>query len=371
LALTRLPGLLPLVHHIHLEIKIMNLPLFTQATGLRVAVIGLGSMGLRHVEALSRLGMDVCGVADVSTKALQAVQDQHGVATHACFTDAYDMLAKVRPAALVIATTAPTHAPFVLAAAKLGVRHVLCEKPLAISLAEADTMLAACERAGTRLAVNHQMRFIPRYRKVKALIGSEEIGPLVSILVAGSNFGLAMNACHYFEMFRYITGGAVYDVQAWFEDILLLNPRGAQFEDRSGRLLARSETGPSMFIDFSAYAGWGLQVVYICRNGQIIVDELNGEMRIVARQAQYRELPTTRYSLPVDIRNEQIEPSDTIKPTMAVWNELLAGEGYPDGAVGLHALACLVAAHASHEAGGHAVRINDPSLPRERVFKWA
>lgn len=343
----------------------------SQAASLRVAVIGLGRMGLRHIEAARRLGMDVCGAADVSPSALQSVQEQHGMASVACFTDGFEMLAKVRPEALVIATTAPTHTPFVLTAAECGVRYVLCEKPLATSLAEADAMLAACERAGTRLAVNHQMRYMAQYTQVKALIGSEELGPLASILVAGSNFGLAMNASHYFEMFRYISGESVRDVQAWFEDAQLANPRGAQFEDRSGRLLARSETGPSMYIDFSAQCGWGLQVVYICRHGQIVVDELNGEMRIAARQAQYRELPTTRYGMPVDIRNEQIEPADTIVPTMAVWNALLAGAGYPDGAAGAHALACLVAAHASHEAGGRAVRLNDPTLPRERVFKWA
>lgn len=341
------------------------------AAGLRVAVIGLGRMGLRHVEAANRIGMNICGAADTSVAALQAVQEQHGVAAAACFTDAYDMLTKVQPDALVIATTAPTHAPFVLAAAELGVRYVLCEKPLATSLAEADAMLAACERAGTRLAVNHQMRYMAQYTNVKALIGSEELGPLSSILVAGSNFGLAMNASHYFEMFRYISGESVRDVQAWFEDAQLANPRGAQFEDRSGRLLARSEGGPSMFIDFSANAGWGLQVIYICRHGQIVVDELNGEMRVAARQAQYRELPTTRYGMPVDIRNESIEPADTVAPTMAVWNELLAGSGYPDGAAGAHALTCLVAAHASHEAGGRAVRLDDSALPRDRVFKWA
>lgn len=344
-------------------------PAQAQAPGLRVALIGLGRMGLRHVEAARRLGMDVCGAADTSAAALQAVQEQHGVS--ACFTDAYEMLAKLHPEALVIATTAPTHAPFVLAAAELGVRYVLCEKPLATSLAEADAMLAACGRAGARLAVNHQMRYMAQYTQVKALIGSAELGPLVSILVAGSNFGLAMNASHYFEMFRYISDESVHDVQAWLEDAQLANPRGAQFEDRSGRLLARSKAGASMFIDFSANAGWGLQVVYICRHGQIVVDELNGDMRVAARKAQYRELPTTRYGMPVDIRNEKIEPADTVGPTMDVWNALLAGEGYPDGAAGAHALACLVAAHASHEAGGRAVRLAHASLPRDRVFKWA
>lgn len=338
---------------------------------LRFAVIGLGRMGIRHVEAARRLGMNVCGASDVNVDALQSAQGEHKIPSEACFTDAYAMLNEVKPDALVIATTAPTHAQFVIAAVEHGVRYVLCEKPLATSLAEAEEMLTICEHAGTKLAVNHQMRYMAQYTKVKALIGTEELGPLASILVAGSNFGLAMNASHYFEMFRYISGESVHDVQAWFEDAHLENPRGAQFEDRSGRLLARSETGLSMFIDFSAQAGWGLQVVYICRHGQIVVDELNGEMRVATRKAECRDLPTTRYGMPVDIRNEKIEPADTVVPTMAVWNDLLAGEGYPDGYAGIHALACLVAAHASHEAGGRSVSLDDPILPRERVFKWA
>ena len=344
-----------------------------QADDLRVCVIGLGRMGLRHIEAARHLSMNICGVADISAVALQTVQNRYGISAEICFTDAYEMIARIQPEALVIATTAPTHAPFVLAATKLGVQYVLCEKPLATSLADAHAMLNACERAGTRLAVNHQMRYMAQYTQVKALIGSDELGPLASILVAGSNFGLAMNASHYFEMFRYISGESVFDLHAWFEDAQLDNPRGAQFEDRSGRLLARSESGVSMYIDFSANAGWGLQVVYICRYGQIVVDELNGEMRVSARQVKYRDLPTSRYGMPVDIRTEQIAPADTVMPTMAVWNAMLAGgeEGYPNGAAGAHALACLVAAHVSHETGGRTVRLDEAVLPRERVFKWA
>ena len=134
---------------------------------------------------------------------------------------------------------------------------------MASSLAEADEMIATCRRAGALLAVNHQMRFMPQYTEVKALLGSDELGPLASVLVAGSNFGLAMNASHYFEMFRYLADSQVSSVQAWFDPGQLANPRGPQFEDRSGRLLAHSEAGPSLYIDFSAAAGWGLQVVYI------------------------------------------------------------------------------------------------------------
>lgn len=341
------------------------------ATGLRTAVIGLGRMGVRHLQAVKNLGMDVCGVTDTAQQALDAAQNQHGIAASACFTDALQMLATVRPQALVIATTAPTHAQYVIAAAESGVRYILCEKPMATSLAEADAMMAACARHGSRLAINHQMRFMPQYTRVKVLVGSAELGPLSSILVAGSNFGLAMNASHYFEMYRYISGAQVNSVQAWLEDSQLANPRGPQFDDRSGRLLARSDTGTSMFIDFSAASGWGLQVVYICRHGQIVVDELNGDMRVAARQAEFRGLPTTRYGMPADIQQFTIEPADTIEPTMAVWLALLEGLPCPDGAAGTHALSCLVAAHRSHENGGREQRLDDPQLPRDRCFNWA
>lgn len=342
-----------------------------RTAGLTLAVIGLGRMGMRHVQAAKNLGMKVCGLVDVSQQSLDAACVAQGIDPGACFTDAAVMLEAVKPQALVVATTAPSHAQYVLAAAAAGVRHILCEKPMAVSLAEADAMLRACRDAGAQLAVNHQMRYMPQYTQVKALIDSPDLGPLSSIIVAGSNFGLAMNASHYFEMFRYITDGPVASIQAWFEDGMLPNPRGAQFEDRSGRLLARSDAGPTMFMDFSQQAGHGQQVVYICRFGQILVDELTGDMRVGARKSEFRDLPTTRYAMPAETRQVAIDPVDAVAPTMQVWSALRGDQPFPDGPAGLHALTCLVAAHASHDAGGRPVRLDDPALPRERRFQWA
>ena len=161
------------------------------------------------------------------------------------------------------------------------------------------------------------------------------------------------------------------DVQAWFEDTQLANPRGTQFSDRSGRLLARCKNGLPMFIDFSASAGSSINTIYICRNGQIIVDELNGDMRIIARQAQYRDLPTTRYGTPVDIFNVSNVSTDIVAATMALWDAFLAGHDFPDGKTAIYALSCVVAAHASHESSGRVINIDDLGLMRERIFNWA
>jgi predicted dehydrogenase len=342
-----------------------------KAANLRVAVIGLGRMGVRHIDAVRRLGMTVCGVADISQRALQAVRSSHDIEEAACFVDAGEMLRTVRPEALIVATTAPSHAALVLCAVDFGVHYILCEKPMATSLADAEAMIDACERAGVELAINHQMRFMPQWSRVKALIGTDELGPLSSILVAGSNFGLAMNAGHYFEVFRYISDTSVQMLHAWLEPQLLENPRGPNFEDRSGRIIAWGEGGQSIYVDLSAAAGHGMNTVYICRFGQIVVDELGGSMRVIARRSDFRDLPTTRYAMPADVRELAIEPFDTVAPTMELWLALLEGRPYPNGITGLHSLACLVAAHVSHEAAGCAVRLDDPTLPRHRQFKWA
>ena len=339
--------------------------------GLRTAVIGLGRMGLRHVQAAQSLGMEIIGGADPSAEARAALTRDHGVAAEACFADGPAMLAALKPEALVIATTAPAHAELVLAAVQAGVRYILCEKPMARSVAEAEAMIAACKTAGVRLAVNHQMRFMEQYTEVKALTGSEAMGPLASVTVAASNFGLAMNASHYFEMFRYMTGEDVAEISAWFEAEKLANPRGAQFDDASGRVLARTASGVALYLDFSAHAGWGVQVVYSCRNGQIVVDELRGEMKVAQRQAEYRALPTTRYGMPVDVEQRAIAPADVIAPTAAVWAAMLDGRDWPDGLAGAHALRCLVAAHASHRLGGQMVRLDAADLPRDEIFHWA
>lgn len=341
------------------------------AAGKRVAVVGLGRMGLRHIEAVRKIGMTVCGVADIAETARAAAREQFMLSQDACFADGEEMLRSVRPEAVVVATTAPTHASMVMAAARSGARFILCEKPMATSLAEADEMIAICRAAGAQLAINHQMRFMEQYTKVKALVGGEQLGPLVSIMVAAPNFGLGMNGCHYFEMFRYISGQKLATVQAWFDAAQLANPRGAQFEDRSGRLLGRSDDGRAFYLDFSVDAGNGVQDIFICRNGQILVDELNGEMRVFSRKEEIRDLPTTRYGGAVDIWVEKIQPADVIGPTAHLLSAMLAGRSYPDGEAGLHALSCCVAAHLSHESGWQAVRIDDPALPRARHFRWA
>lgn len=338
---------------------------------IRVAVVGLGRMGRRHVRVTQNLGMNLVGVSDRLVEAMDITTKELGVSPSLFRQSPFELLEEVRPDAVVVATTAPSHCDLVCAAARSGARYILCEKPLATSVDEAERMLAVCRQNGAVLAVNHQMQFMAQYAEIKELAESAVLGGLVGVLVSGSNFGLAMNGSHYFEMFRYMMGGPACSVQAWFDPQHVPNPRGTEFEDRAGAVRVVGLDGRSMFLSCSEAAGHGVQVVYVCRLGQILVDELSGYVRVVHRQHEYRDLPTTRYAMPAIEDIQRVEPADVIAPTQRVWEAMLAGHEFPDGQVGLHAVLCLCAAHTSVENGGIPVRFDDHNIDRNRRYPWA
>lgn len=337
---------------------------------MKFCVIGLGRMGRRHLQVAKNLGFDIVGVFDPVPESVRLAQEEQGVPSSAVFGSVEQMLNETKPQAIVVASTAPSHCEYVVQSAKAGVRHILCEKPMATSIEECNQMIAACDEHGALLAINHQMRFMEQYTAVKELAQSEAMGGLRSITIAGSNFGLAMNAVHYFEMFRYLAGEDIEFVHFWADEAKVPNPRGTQYEDRSGQLRAISRSGIRLYMDIGGDQGHGIQVAYGCRYGQIHVDELAGFMRFTSRNAEFRELPPTRYGMPSTTQVRQIAPADAVAPTQAVWQAMLDGRPYPDGVAGLHAVRTLVAGNLSAESRGEPVLVMQEKALQLR-FPWA
>ena len=128
----------------------------------RLGVIGTGAMGANHVRVLSRMGCaELVGVYDVEPERAEAVAADYGTAVFAELDRLIDAVD-----GLVLATPTVTHAEVGCEILRRG-RHLLVEKPIANSLADADELLAA---AGDQLlAVGHVEFFNPA---VQALLGS-------------------------------------------------------------------------------------------------------------------------------------------------------------------------------------------------------
>ena len=126
---------------------------------LRVAAIGVGSLGRHHARNYGELAaegrVELVGVADSNPETADAIAAEHGVDG---FTDWRDMLGRID--AVSIATPTETHCE--IACAFLAARvHVLVEKPIALTLEEADKMIAASNASGAKLMVGQLERYNP------------------------------------------------------------------------------------------------------------------------------------------------------------------------------------------------------------------
>ena len=151
-------------------------------------VIGSGGIARRRTipEGIAKAaGGRLVAVFDVDQRANREVAGQFGAA--AC-ADEEELLARKDVDAVYIATPAHLHARQATAAARAG-KHVLCEKPLGLSVAEAEAVVDACRKAGVTLAVNFMMRFHAFHREAARMIEQGTLGRMV--------LGRAQLSCWY------------------------------------------------------------------------------------------------------------------------------------------------------------------------------
>jgi predicted dehydrogenase len=197
----------------------------TGAVKWRAAVIGCGWIGTEvaddpradgiqaHAAAYASCADTVlAGVCDVNgARAAQAAR-RWGLA-HG-FADVAALLASVRPQIVSVCTPDATHAAVVgEVLASPDVRAVVAEKPLALDLAEARSLVELAKRRGVTLVVNYTRRFSPGHAEAQRRIAAGEIGAVVA-LTGMYTKGLLHNATHWFDLARWLVGDIVR-VQAW------------------------------------------------------------------------------------------------------------------------------------------------------------
>ncbi len=143
---------------------------------IRFGIAGVGNIAPVHATAIRETaGAELVAVVDRDPDRLCAFADQEGVR---CYHDYEEFLRCDDVDVVAICTPHDLHLPMTVAAAAAG-KHVLCEKPMARSVAECDEMIAACEQAGVSLGVVFQSRFERLTRALKAGIEAGELGRLL------------------------------------------------------------------------------------------------------------------------------------------------------------------------------------------------
>lgn len=145
---------------------------------MKVAVLGLGNAGFDlHVPALLGIaGVSVVGVDPDATRRARAAE-RYGVAVAPSLEA---LLADGPVDAVVVATPPASHVELCLRAFAAGA-HVICEKPFAPSVQDAQRILDAAARSGRRVGLNHEFREMPIFRAVRDQIGRPDVGELVFV----------------------------------------------------------------------------------------------------------------------------------------------------------------------------------------------
>jgi UDP-N-acetylglucosamine 3-dehydrogenase len=145
---------------------------------MKVAVIGVGSMGRNHARVYSELEeADLIAVSDVDGKQAQAVAEKFGART---YTDYCTLLEEEKPEAVSIAVPTAMHEEVGMAALEAGV-HVLMEKPIAATVDEAQRLIAKAQSVGRQLMVGHIVRFNPAIQALKQKLAAGELGRIFQI----------------------------------------------------------------------------------------------------------------------------------------------------------------------------------------------
>jgi len=217
---------------------------------LNVAVIGVGAMGKRHAENLRGSNIPearLVAIADSSRERVEQVGDELEV-EHRCVNYA-DVLERKDVDAVVLTTPNKLHAQNIEEAAKAG-KHIFCEKPMALTLAQADSALAAVRKAGVQLQLGFMRRYDPGYKGAKQRILDGEIGtpmifksvgrdrqpPNLSFYQGGTNGTLFITTCvHDFDLARWILEDEVIAVHAFGGAVMV--PEFAQMNDVDAALV--------------------------------------------------------------------------------------------------------------------------------------
>jgi UDP-N-acetyl-2-amino-2-deoxyglucuronate dehydrogenase len=142
---------------------------------VRVALLGCGRISRNHLEAIAKVdGLTLAAVADSDRARASAAGTEQGVPA---FASLDEMLASVPSDLVAICTPSGLHPQHGIIAARAG-RHVLTEKPMAISLEAADALVQACDGAGVHLFVVKQNRLNPPIQLLKRAVDKGRFGRL-------------------------------------------------------------------------------------------------------------------------------------------------------------------------------------------------
>jgi predicted dehydrogenase len=207
---------------------------------IRWGVLSTANIGLRKVIPGMQLGQ-LCTVTAIASRELDKAREAaNGLGIDKAYGSYEELLADPEIDAVYIPLPNQMHVPWTKRAAEAG-KHVLCEKPISLTAAEAETLLAVRARTGVKIGEAFMIRSYPQWLRVKELLSGGRIGELRSILGAFSYFNAnPENIRNEMES----GGGALLDIGCY-----LVHASRHAFGQEPKRVVGLIDRDPAMEID--------------------------------------------------------------------------------------------------------------------------
>jgi predicted dehydrogenase len=262
----------------------------------------------------------------------------------ALYADYRKLLAEEQPDVVSVCTQSPEKAEIAIAAAEAGVKAIVVEKAMATSLVETDAMIAACDRHGVLLAVNHPYRFSPMNRRAKQWIAEGAIGALGTV-TAHAGGGMLHVGTHTFDLMR-----------DWAGDVVEVDARVPNYvpeQDLPATGMLRFASGVTGFFDHVHRVRNGYEARGTA--GSLHISSDVGDGWLTRTELLF---PASRRAYPHRIAVEPLDPGphdlSTTQRMLAELHASLTAETpfVSTGRDGAAALEIGIACYASHLAGG-------------------
>ncbi len=240
---------------------------------IHVGVIGTGFIGPAHIEALRRLGnVEVVALAECSKEVAKSKAEMLGIEKY--YGDYKQLLKDQDIQSVHICSPNYLHYQMAKEALEAG-KHTICEKPLAINVAEAEELVELANKTGLVNAVNFNIRYYPLMRQVKLMVEKGDVGDILAIQgsylqdwlfyqtdynwrlepeMSGQSRAIADIGSHWMDLIECITGLKIAEVCADFATFHKIRKKPLKpIETYAGKVL-QPEDYEDMAINTEDYA---------------------------------------------------------------------------------------------------------------------
>jgi len=228
---------------------------------INTGVIGTGFIGPAHIEALRRLGyIEVIALADINVGVAKEKAEQLYINKY--YGDYRKLLEDNDIEVVHICTPNFLHYSMAKQALESG-KHVICEKPLAVSLAQGENLVELVENINLTAAMHFNLRFYPLIQQARAMVEAGELGEIISVSgsylqdwlfyrtdynwrleqdFSGSSRAVADIGSHWLDLIQYVTGLKIEEVCADFYTFYKTRKKPLKsVETYSGKILKSSD----------------------------------------------------------------------------------------------------------------------------------